>query len=192
MKDSEEHIWIQQILNGNKMPFSLIVKKYQQLVFTIAFRIMGNREDAEDAAQEIFVKCYRGLRSFNRQSAFATWLYRIAYNHSIDLVKRKGHFRSTTEWEYEGLKGIPSEEATTESEMDLKTIKTLLKDAILSLPPEHRILVLLYYYQEMPLKEIAVVMGVKENNLKIRLHRIRAKLMDQLKMKSEIISILNL
>ena len=174
------------------MPFGLLVTKYQQLVFTIAFRILGNREDAEDATQEIFVKCYRGLRSFNRQSAFATWLYRIAYNHSIDLIKRKGHIKSATEWEFEGLKGIPSEEATTESEMDLKTIKTLLKDAITSLPPEHRIIVLLYYYQEMPLKEIAVVMGVKENNLKIRLHRIRAKLMDQLKMKSEIISILNL
>lgn len=174
------------------MPFRHLVEKYQNLVFAIAFRILGNREDAEDAAQEIFVKCFHGLGKFNKQAAFSTWLYKIAFNHSLDLAKKFRHSKYKTDWEKAEIGSSITSETRSESEMDSRIIKSILKGAIDSLPPESRIIVLLYYYENLSLKEISEIMGFRENNLKIKLHRIRSKLMKQLQTKEEIISTLNL
>ncbi|MBN9350812.1 MAG: sigma-70 family RNA polymerase sigma factor [Chitinophagaceae bacterium] len=192
MENREDNIWIEQILNGDEMPFRHLVEKYQNLVFAIAFRILGNREDAEDAAQEIFVKCFHGLGKFNKQAAFSTWLYKIAFNHSLDLAKKFRHSKYKTDWEKAEIGSSITSETRSESEMDSRIIKSILKGAIDSLPPESRIIVLLYYYENLSLKEISEIMGFRENNLKIKLHRIRSKLMKQLQTKEEIISTLNL
>lgn len=192
MENREDNIWIEQVLNGDEMPFRHLVEKYQNLVFAIAFRILGNREDAEDAAQEIFVKCFHGLGKFNKQAAFSTWLYKIAFNHSLDLAKKFRHSKYKTDWEKAEIGSSITSETRSESEMDSRIIKSILKGAIDSLPPESRIIVLLYYYENLSLKEISEIMGFRENNLKIKLHRIRSKLMKQLQTKEEIISTLNL
>jgi len=192
LENREDNIWIEQILNGDEMPFRHLVEKYQNLVFAIAFRILGNREDAEDAAQEIFVKCFHGLGKFNKQAAFSTWLYKIAFNHSLDLAKKFRHSKYKTDWEKAEIGSSITSETRSESEMDSRIIKSILKGAIDSLPPESRIIVLLYYYENLSLKEISEIMGFRENNLKIKLHRIRSKLMKQLQTKEEIISTLNL
>lgn len=192
MANQDDQIWIRQVLNGDNQPFKNLVDKYQRLVFAIALKILEKKEDAEDAAQEIFVKCYKGLSGFNQQSSFSTWLYRIAYNHSLDMAKKSGALKNVVEWKNTEHAGSLAENNPAGSELDYKTIQSVLKDALNTLPPDHRILIHLYYFEELPLKEIAQIQGINANNLKIQLHRIRAKLMEQLKSRSEIISILNL
>ncbi len=191
MKNNTDTIYINRILDGDTGAFKFLVEKYQNMVYTLALKITGNREEAEDAAQEIFLKCYRSLRSYNNQAAFATWLYRIAYNHAVDTVKKnKGKwYKEITEGDTEQSE---TETHSLDEKIDLKEIRVLMKDTIHRLSPDDQVIVALYYYEELPLRDIAEIMGIKENNVKIKLYRIRSKLMEMLQSKNEIISILNL
>lgn len=191
MENITDTIYINRILNGDKGAFSNLVEKYQKMVYTLALKILGNNEDAEDAAQEVFVKCYRALNRYNAQAAFSTWLYKITYNHSIDLLKSKNKKWQTIEWNSEMESGITKHHSLDEK-IDLKEIQLLLKEAIHRLSPDEQVIVTLYYYEGLALKEIAEIIGIRENNVKIKLHRIRTKLLQILKLKNEIISILNL
>lgn len=172
---------------GDAEAFRILVDKYRNMVFTIALRMLGSREEAEDVAQEVFVKCFRSLKNFNHRAQFSTWLYKIAYNHSIDQMKKlKTHRRSV---ELDSLNVHPAGYETESAEnLDHQKIQSLLKDAIQWLPPDDQVIVILYYYDDRPLKEIAEIVGLKENNIKIRLHRIRQKLATKLQSKKDIIS----
>jgi len=178
-------------LNGDTGAFKFLVEKYQQMVYTLALKITGNKEEAEDAAQEIFVKCYHSLNSYNGRAAFATWLYRITYNHAVDVVKRNHRKWRTEKWDVDVETG-EAEYYCFDEKIDLKEIKVLLKEAIYKLSPQDQVIVTLYYYDDLPLRDIAEVMGIKENNVKIKLHRSRCRLLELLQSKNEIISTLNL
>ena len=181
---------MRRILDGDTGAFSFLVDKYRQMVFTLALKITGNREEAEDAAQEIFVKCFRSLGTYNNRAAFATWLYRITYNHSVDIVKKNSRKRHTGNIDVDAEEDHPTHPSLDET-IDLKEIKVLLKHAINRLSADDQVIVTLYYYDEFPLKDIAEIMGIRENNVKIKLYRIRSKLQEVLQSKNEIISILN-
>ncbi len=191
MENKTDIIYISRILNGDTGAFTYLVEKYQNMVFTLACKILGNKEEAEDAAQETFVKCYRALNRYNGQAAFSTWLYKIAYNHALDILKKKKRKWQTIEW-----KSVMEPEVTPhycfDEKIDLKEIQLLLKEAIDHLSPDDQIIVTLYYYEDLPLRDIAEIMDIRENNVKIRLYRLRSKLLELLKSKNEIISILNL
>lgn len=179
--------YVDLVIKGDPDAFRFLVDKYRNMVFTIAFRLTGHREEAEDVSQEVFVKCYRALNSFNQRSQFSTWLYRIAYNHSIDQMK-KMKTRGITQ-ELDSLSIQPAASQTSSSEnMDQQKVESVLKETIGSLVPEDQIIIILYYYEDRPLKEIAEIVGLKENNIKIRLHRIRQKMATKLQSKKDIIS----
>lgn len=178
---------IHRVLSGDAAAFRLLVERYQDMVFTIACKVIGNREDAEDAAQEVFVKCFKALGKYNGQAQFSTWLYRIAYNHALDTVrKRKSRVPVSALTEHLSNRGDANNLAG--EELDNKMLQTLLREAIDRLPPDERIIVILYYYDEQPLREIADIVGIKENHVKIKLHRIRSKLSGLLQSKMGIIS----
>ena len=191
MENKRDTIYIDRVINGDTGAFAYLVEKYQNLVYTLANKILGNKEDAEDAAQEVFVKCYRALKTYNSQAAFSTWLYKITYNHAIDILKKNTRKRHTVEWDSDLEPDlIPSH--PFDEKIDLKEIQLLLKEAIHRLSPDDQVIVTLYCYEDLPLKDIAEIIGIRENNVKIKLFRIRSKLMELLKSKNEIISILNL
>ena len=190
MENNTDIIYIRRILDGDTGAFSFLVDKYRQMVFTLALKITGNREEAEDAAQEIFVKCFRSLGTYNNRAAFATWLYRITYNHSVDIVKKNNRKRHTGNIDVDEEEDHPTRPSLDET-IDLKEVKVLLKHAINRLSADDQVIVTLYYYDEFPLKDIAEIMGIRENNVKIKLYRIRSKLQEVLQSKNEIISILN-
>ncbi len=181
---------IHRVLSGDTGAFRFLVDKYQQMVFTLALKLIGNREEAEDAAQEIFMKCFRSLHSYHHHSAFATWLYRIAYNHSIDSLKKKNRKRYA-ELKDETVAAVATTE-TVNKQIDLKDVQLLVKEAIHRLSPDEQVVVTLYYYDDLPVRDIAEIMGITENNVKIKLYRIRGRLLELLKSKNEITSILNL
>lgn len=179
--------YIDRVIDGDTHAFRFLVERYQDMIFTIALKIAGKKEDAEDIAQEAFVKCFKSLRSFNRKSRFSTWLYRIAYNHAIDFIKKRK--MKSIPLELTGSENKPEETEVVPGEnLDRKVLELLLKGAIEKLPAEDRIIVFLYYYNDHSVKEIAEVVGIKENNVKIKLHRIRQKLTNRLQNQKEVIS----
>ena len=191
MENNTDTIYINRTLNGDTGAFKFLVEKYRKMVYTLALKITGNKEEAEDAAQEVFVKCYQALSSYNNRASFATWLYRITYNHAIDTVK-KNNRKSHVEKGDGGAGQSEMENHSFDEKIDLKDVRVLLKDAIHRLSADDQVIVILYYYDELPLRDIAEIMGIKENNVKIKLYRIRSKLLELLQSKNEIISILNL
>ncbi len=172
MEKKDDNYCIGKVLDGDTHYFSYIVEKYQDIVFSIALKVLRNREDAEEMAQESFVKAYKSLKSFKGNAKFSTWLYRIVYNTCIsETRKKRQYFTSTDEVQIEGeaeemnLDGIPEENRA-------KCIRAAME----KLPEAEYTLVLLYYFEEQGIEDICRVTGLSESNTKVKLHRARKKL----------------
>lgn len=172
MERNDETYYINKVLNGEPNYFSFIVEKYQDIVFSIALKVLRNREDAEEMAQESFIKAYKSLHTFKGNAKFSTWLYRITYNSCISEVrKKKQYFVSTDDVEIShdveelNLDGIPEENRA-------KYIKAALE----KLPEDEYTLILLYYFEDQSIDEISKVTKLSVSNAKVKLHRARKKL----------------
>lgn len=172
MEKHDDNYYIEKVLAGQANYFSYLVDKYQDIVFSIALKVLRNREEAEEMAQESFIKAYKSLGSFKGKAKFSTWIYRITYNTCIsETRKKKNHFTSTDdiqikdEAEEMNLDGIPEENRA-------KYIQAALK----KLPEDEYTLVLLYYFEEQSVEDICKVTGLSESNAKVKLFRARKKL----------------
>ena len=161
---------VQQVLSGNSSAFAYFVEAYQDMAITIAHRICGNVQDAEDVVQESFVKAFRNLRSFRSDSKFSTWLYRIVYNTAITHTK-------TQMWI--GSRETVVEEAsqladnTLEINMNETERKEIVSEVMQRMPKGDALLLTLYYLEDNPVKEIAKITGLNEPNVKVKLFRAR-------------------
>jgi RNA polymerase sigma factor (sigma-70 family) len=169
--------YIEQILAGNNNSFSYIVDRHKDKAYNLAFRICGNREEAEELAQDSFLKAYRSLKSFQMKSSFATWLYRIVYNTSISHVriKKKGVL-SLEDFPADAIDFIGSN--TTEEEADNEYRSSLVNFALQKINEEERGLVSLYYYEELSTEEISDITGISKSNIKVKLFRARQKMLE--------------
>lgn len=176
MKELPDISIVRRVLEGDTDAFGLFVDRYGTMIFQVVFRISGNREEAEDLSQEVFIKAYRQLYQFRGEAAFSSWLYRIAWNLSMDRLDK----RKKESWvELDGLTGTHTlNSATTEPyhTMDTAERKRALTLEIEKLDAPDRLIIELYYRDEKTVKEIAWILGIGESNVKIRLHRIRKKL----------------
>lgn len=172
MEQKDDIYYIERVLSGQTNNFSFIVEKYKDIVFSIALKVLRNREDAEEMAQESFIKAFKSLHTFKGKAKFSTWLYRITYNNCISEVrKKKLKYVSTDdvqipdEPEEMNLEGIPEENRA-------KYIKAALE----KLPEVEYTLVLLYYFEDKSIEEIAKITRISESNVKVKLFRARKKL----------------
>ncbi|PHN06680.1 RNA polymerase sigma factor [Flavilitoribacter nigricans] len=175
----EESRWIIAARKGNRLAFRRLVEKYQNYVFTIALRILKRREVAEEVAQDVFLKVYTTLDSFEGKSKFSTWLYTIAYRTAIDVARKKqlptqeladertGNWKD--DFHEDGLQRV--------SRQDLQQY---LKQAIDQLDPLDASIITLYYLHEKMVKEIAEITGLTETNIKTKLYRLRDRLRETL------------
>jgi len=164
---------IKRVKAGDYRSFSHIVSEYQQMVFTIALKIVNNREDAEDISQEIFIKVFKSLNSFKEESEFSTWLYRIAYNTTLsEMRKRKIVFSS-----FDDFSTLKDEEIDDNIE-DLATEEKILylEQALKTLPAEDALLITMFYLDNQSIEEISRISNLSQANVKVKLHRIRKKL----------------
>ncbi len=176
----EEIKWITAARKGNRLAFRRLVEKYQHYVFTIAMRVLKQREVAEEVAQDVFLKVYNTLDSFEGKSKFSTWLYTITYRSAIDVARKKQLHTQTLEDERtpnwkddfheDGLQRV--------SRQDLQQY---LKQAIDQLDPLDATIITLYYLHEKMVKEIVEITGLTETNIKTKLYRLRDRLRDNLK-----------
>ncbi len=180
MTNTTDQFLIQSTLEGDVKAFAHLVKKYQDYVFTLVYRMLKTREEAEEVAQDVFIKVYKSLKDFKGEAKFTTWLYRIAYRTTLDYI-RKNKKREKTNVLLEEI----TESNLTFSENPLESLlveerNKYVKDCIGQLSEHDAAVITLFYFEESSIREIAQITGLTEDNVKVRLHRSRKKLYQQL------------
>lgn len=170
---------IRKVLQGQTHAYAPIVERHKDMVFSICLQIIRQREEAEEAAQDVFLKAYQTLPGFRGQSKFSTWIYRIAVNTAISRTrKRNMQWLPLDEERQEGF-CLPDEQAL-EDQITAEERIQLAQEAIDTLPDGDRLLVMLFYHEEQSIEEISLISGLSVSNVKVRLHRLRKKLWQKL------------
>lgn len=190
MDQKEDRYYINKVLEGDVQAFSYLVDKYKDMTYTLAFRILKNRENAEEVAQDAFLKVYQNLGKFRSKSKFSTWLYRIVYNTAISKVRVKQ--KSTISIEDEKFYEIGDDEHDVNKSFDIENNKMILQRLLSKLDESDRALITLYYLDECKISEISEITGYNSSNIKVKLHRTRKKMQEELQriLKSEIVEII--
>ncbi|OOG68092.1 RNA polymerase sigma factor [Flavobacterium sp. A45] len=182
-KLSDQH-YINQIIRGDTNVFSVLVDRYKEMIFTLALKMIKNREEAEEVSQDTFVKVYNSLNKFKGDSKFSTWIYRIAYNTCLDRLKKNKKDESTIsidEFSDHLVKTLDNALSALEDKERKQTIQNCMN----LLSREENFLLTLYYFDDQNLDEIAKIMDINSNNVKVKLFRSRKKLAVILKKQLE-------
>jgi RNA polymerase sigma-70 factor (ECF subfamily) len=172
------------VLAGDDGSYGMLVTRYKDLVYTIAVRIVGDEDDAEDVAQETFLRAYRALPRFRGDSKFSSWLYRIATNRALTHLKRRRRRAPTVDIDAgPHVEGGALESAGRDDPERLvldDEFRRRVRAAVLELPEQYRVVVTLFYLEERSYKEVAATLGIPMGTLKTHLHRARALLRELL------------
>ena len=171
---------IEQTLAGNQFAYADLVKRHQRFVFTLALRFAKGREDAEEIAQDCFVKAYRSLASFQGQSKFSTWLYSIVYTTAMTFLRKKRVDTDSIDDESTFVQVENHESAYDTNNAENKSRSYYLNQAIEQLLPDDITIITLFYKGEQSLEEIAQTMGIETNTVKVKLFRARQRLKEKL------------
>ena len=171
---------INRVVAGDTHAFGELVKKYQNYVFTLALRFTHHREDAEEVAQDIFVKAYKSLADFKGNSKFSTWLYTIVYTTSITFLRKKKLDTTSIDDEHTFMQLENQDGGFNANQVEQKSKMTMLNQALNLLSPDDAQLLTLFYKAEQSLEEIAGILGVEANTVKVRLHRARTRLKEKM------------
>ncbi|RLQ93248.1 RNA polymerase sigma factor SigW [Falsibacillus albus] len=177
---------IKQVIKGDQNAFSEIVELYKDKVFQICFRILGNRHEAEDIAQEAFLRAYVNIESFNQKRKFSTWLFRIATNLCIDRIRKKkpDYYLDAEVAGTEGLNmysQVAADVVMPEDELENLELRDIIQQEILKLPQKYRSVIVLKYIEELSLNEISEILDIPLGTVKTRIHRGREALRKQLR-----------
>jgi RNA polymerase sigma factor (sigma-70 family) len=184
MDNVDDQHYIHLVREGDTNAFAVLVNRYKDMVFTLSLKMLKDREEAEEIAQDTFLKIYKSLSKFNGESKFSTWIYKVAFNTCLDRLKknkRSQPFAGLDEFtELEAISLINVLDSIEERER-----KQMIQDCLHGLPGEDSFLLTLYYFEEQSVEEIAKIIGINPNNVKIRLYRSRKKLAALLKDRLE-------
>ena len=172
---SDIKVHIRNVLSGDSQDFEEIVIAYQSMVFTICLNVLNNRELAEEAAQDVFIKVFKKLGSFEERSSFKTWVYRIAYRTAIDYQRKKRLLTTTIDNDERPMR-LAAPQISSHEALERDDREKMLERAIRKLDEEDSLIISLYYYEEKSIKEVGSVLEMTESNVKIRLFRARKKL----------------
>ena len=174
-RDTDDLKLIDRILAGEQRVYAQLVERYKNYAFAIALRIVPSRPDAEEAAQDAFIKAYNNLARFNREARFSTWLYRIVFNTAVSYRrKQKNVFQSIENT-------IVEYDQDSEKIMEKKDKSRFLQMGLEKLNEADRVAITLFYLKEMSLEEIGNITGMMPNTVKVRIHRARLRLADEMK-----------
>lgn len=175
MESQDEINYIKRILEGETNLFAYFIDRYSNSIYSLIVRIIPVKEDAEELAQDTFLKAFRKLDSFRGDCSFSTWLFRIGYNTAISATrKRKIIFPVVDESQ---LENVADEEVETifDNENDEDLLQRL-EDAIEKLNTEEKTLITLYYLEDKPVAEVSEILQLSTENVRVKLYRIRKKL----------------
>lgn len=171
---------ISKVLSGDQQAYAALVNHYQSYVFTLSLRFTKNREDAEEVAQDIFIKAYRALADFKGTSKFSTWLYTIVNNTCITFLRKKR--LQTQSLDSEGMFELAdSQDSGLRANLvEQKSRVAMVNEAIKMLNTDDAEVITLFYKGEQSLEEIAQILGLETNTAKVRLHRARTRLKEKM------------
>lgn len=180
MTTNDDQHYINQVLDGNTQVFSVLVDRYKDLVFTLALRMVKDREEAEEVSQDTFIKVYKKLNKFKGESKFSTWIYKVTYNTCLDRIKTYKRKYNTVEINEYTAHQVKTSTTAYDTLVEQEQAEQL-RNCINLLPSEDSFLLSLFYFEEQSLEEIAKVIGITANNVKVKLYRSRKKLANILK-----------
>ena len=171
---------INKVLGGDKAAYADLMKRHQRFVFTLALRFAKNREDAEEIAQDCFIKAYRSLNTFRNTSKFSTWLYSIVYTTAMTFLRKKRLDIQSIDTEV-GLLNVENHVSDLNSdEVEHKSKMIFVNRAIDQLLPDDAAIITLFYQGEQSLEEIGQALGMETNTVKVKLHRARHRLKEKI------------
>lgn len=171
---TDEALVIKRAQEGDLKAFEELMGAYKKLVYNLCFRMLGDKDEAEDGTQEVFIKIYRGLRTYDGRSKFSTWALKIASNMCIDII-RKRKVQTVPIEDYE----IIDDSSPEKHYMSLET-KRDIKKAVQDLPEKYRTVIIYYHFMNLSYQEISDMLGEPMTIVKNRLYRGRLMLRDRL------------
>ncbi|MFT3824596.1 MAG: sigma-70 family RNA polymerase sigma factor [Chitinophagaceae bacterium] len=171
---------ISSVLRGEQALYAELVKRYQNFVFTITLRYTSSREDAEEIAQDVFVKAYRSLADFRGDSKFSTWLYTIVNTTCITFLRKKRLETHSLDNEKVFAAAENHDSGFNANQVEAKSRQDMVNKAITLLSPDDAQIITLFYKGEQSLDEIGKVLGIEPNTVKVKLHRARQRLKDKM------------
>jgi RNA polymerase sigma-70 factor (ECF subfamily) len=182
-----EDLWaVQATLNGNPEAFESVVKRYTPLLYSLAYRLLGEGEEAEDAVQEILERVYRSLPRFKIAKRFFPWLYTIGVNHLRSVQRR---YRRRERWKLPNpaadrvLENVPAQQDNPSRRVELREGERLAQEALEALRIEYREVFLLRQVQGLSVQEVAEILQMPEGTVKTHLHRARRQMAEYLTRK---------
>lgn len=182
MFNATDETLVRRAQHGDQAALSELISRYERKTYNLAFRLMGNHADASDAAQEALVRVYTRLHNFRGDSAFSTWLFRVATNTCLDELRRRGRLRYTsldsplaTEDGALPRQALDDGDSPTER-AERREIQAAVQRAINRLPDEYRVVVVMRDLHDYTYHEIAALLGTSLGTIKSRLHRARQAL----------------
>lgn len=177
VSNEEEQVWLEAARQGDKAAFGRLIEAYQGPVYNLAYRMLGNRGEAEEAAQEAFIRAYTKLDSYDPRRKFSTWMLSIASNYCIDLLRKRRALLLSLDQPLPPHPALMSDRAdgpeaqTVDSERE-----TMVQSLLETLPEDYRQTVVLFYWYDLSYQEIAEVMDTTVSAIKSRLFRARRQL----------------
>jgi RNA polymerase sigma-70 factor, ECF subfamily len=176
----QERAWIEQALRGDQAAFGQLVRVYERPVYNLTYRMLGDPAEAEDAAQEAFLRAYNRLATYQPDRKFVNWLLSIASHYCIDILRRKVRAPQLSldgplppQW-------LTSSAPRPEQVVSTKQERERVRQVLALLPPDYRAAVVLRYWYDMSYQEIAATMDTTESAIKSRLHRARQMMAEKL------------
>lgn len=171
---------INRVLKGEQSAFGSLIDKYKNYVFTLVLRFTVNREDAEELAQDVFIKAYRSLADFRGDSKFSTWLFTITRTTCLSFLRKKKLDTISLDNERTGLQLENRESGFSANGIEQKSRHVMLNQAINMLSPDDAQVLNLFYKGDQSLDEIGRIMRLDPNTVKVKLHRARQRLKDKM------------
>ena len=171
---------ISQVLKGDHNAYATLVNRYNNFVFTIVLRYVKGREDAEEVAQDVFIKAYKSLSSFKGDSKFSTWLYTVTTTTCITFLRKKKLEVQSLDNEkvFEAAGEIAGDMSANQIEQKSKV--NMVNEAIKMLSPDDAQVIMLFYKGEQTLEEMAKILNKEPNTVKVQLHRARTRLKEKM------------
>ena len=175
MNKIDDLYYIEAVRKGDVPAFSFLVERYQRMVYSLALKLLKNTEDAEEMAQDTFIKAFQKLNMYEGKSKFSTWLYSITYNACIsELRKRRIKFSSLEDHQLSDQDEMKMYDYFSETKKEDQD--RYLNLALGKLPEDDQVLVTLYYYESQSMDEISIITGLTTSNIKVKIHRARKRM----------------
>ncbi len=170
---SQERSWVIESQQGSAQAFNRLVLKWEKPIYSLAFRMLQDRGEAEEATQEVFLLAFKGIRSFRQDSAFSTWLYRIALNHCSTRLKQRPHGINLS-LDDAGSVLYPSEKLVVDGSQPEEILRAERRHRVLKalayLQPEQRAVIELRFFQELTFEQVAEILKTPLSTIKSRLY----------------------